>query len=700
MAADAAVAPTGENYLGVRYKAALIEDEVSETGWVLLFGGNGFTRDGEYQPHFMDLMMKGGWASGYDDPLCSDGFPPTTGRSNFGIQFGLSDYEDGTVQDNDIAAWSRDPELLPRMFTNIDSREPQAPDKLMAEYQVDRGGALEGREIEISFVRAEATQLPRDQNYFMDPDNGCRMNSQADVVYRRWIATLRIPSLSVDSSVDFYVNAEQADKILGANTLNFMWESPGPKPPAVETDRFKVIIFDPEVQTTSGQWRRATRFLIDYRTPLSELPLNDRGQLVGGYRKVSYNGRPAIEASFGYGYTDYVVDGDLTDYERSEASKAVIDLERWEGAFDFSLTNSGDITLSQGGTGSNTINANLLSGSTESVILSCVGGLPPGASCSFSPNSSNPSFASTLTINTLSTTPTGSYPITILGHGAAVYSSTTFILTVNPAQPRATVDVSASPNPVKIESGGSRPVTYSFAETNGIGVRLTSRDWVWILSDGSSFNGGSASNDVNVGPRSSASWVDIVYLPPDVVERSQALGSNSAILSTTFHGIDSNGNNLDVQVRLTISTEPIQTTLSISLSPQTVDIGTSPPGTATISAVLTPSVSGKTILVYRSKGSPSGPWNLISSGQTDSSGRYGLSWQPPETGTYFFKAEFSGDASYSASTAISEPNYLVAIPEFSHAAVPWMVAVAVLLTTLIRFPRDSRSNVHRFGLTN
>jgi PKD repeat protein len=328
MAADCLLQPTGENYIGVRYKALLAEDELSETGWVLLFGGNGFTNNGEYQPHFMDLMIKGWWADIYDDPLCASGFPPRKILKNFSIEFGLSDYEDTTIQDNDIAAWSEDPQIFPRMFTNIDSSDPQAPDKIMAVYQVDKGGTLEGREIEVSLVRGEVTRLPKDQNYFMDPDSGCTPNSQVDILYRQWVATLKVPSLGINSSVYFYVNANQGDKIIGTNTLNFMWENY--HRPVIESDRFKVIIFDLEVKKASGEWKKAERFLVDLRSPREELPLNDKGELVGGFRKVSYKGRPAIEASFGYGYTDYVIDGDPTKYEPSDATKAVIDL-RYEG---------------------------------------------------------------------------------------------------------------------------------------------------------------------------------------------------------------------------------------------------------------------------------------------------------------------------------------------------------------------------------
>ncbi|MGC9021463.1 MAG: hypothetical protein ACP5KE_09690, partial [Candidatus Methanodesulfokora sp.] len=329
MAADLQLYPTSTFYLGVKYKAALLEDHLPATGWVILFGESGFTHEGEYQPHLIDLMIKAGWADIYHNGLCAAGFPPAEKiYRNFTIQFGLSDYEDvswaGGIQDNDIAALSHDPSLLPLKFTNIDSTSPDAPDKIMAEYQVDKGGFLEGREIEVSFVRAELTRLPKDGNYFIDPDNCCKPNSQADIVYRRWIARLVIPSLGVNTSVSFYINAEQGEYLTGQNILNFMWENPGR--PAIETDRFKVIIYDTEVLTTSGEWKKATLFLADYRTPLEHLPMNEKGQLLAGYRKVNYKGIPAIEASFGYGYTDYVIDGNPTDYEKSLLTKGVIDL--------------------------------------------------------------------------------------------------------------------------------------------------------------------------------------------------------------------------------------------------------------------------------------------------------------------------------------------------------------------------------------
>lgn len=325
---DCQLEPSSDNYIGVKYKALLAEDKLPKTNWVLLFGGNSFTRDGEYQPHFLNLMIKAGWVNLFDDGLCTPGlyFPFREIRDNFTIGMGIDDYEDESFQDNDIGVWTRDPTLLPRYFSNIDSNNINAPDFTAVEYQVDKGGTLEGRELEVSLIRAEVTRLAQDKNYFIDPDNGCKPNSQADILYRHWIANLKVPSLGVNCTADFYINADQGDKICGANTLNFIWENPDRT--QFETDQYKVILYDMQVQTMSGEWKPATKFLADYRTPLNHLPINEKGELVGGYRKVNYKGIPALEASFGYGYTDYVKDGDLTDYEHSLSTKAVIDLQQ------------------------------------------------------------------------------------------------------------------------------------------------------------------------------------------------------------------------------------------------------------------------------------------------------------------------------------------------------------------------------------
>ena len=98
--------------------------------------------------------------------------------------------------------------------------------------------------------------------------------------------------------------------------------------------------------------------------------------------------------------------------------------------FDFSISNSGAVTVTRGSSGSTRIAVTLTSGSTQPVSLSYSSGLPSGASCSFNPSSGNPTFSSALTIKTSSSTRKGSYTITIAGTGGGKSHTTRFTLTI------------------------------------------------------------------------------------------------------------------------------------------------------------------------------------------------------------------------------------------------------------------------------
>jgi hypothetical protein len=98
--------------------------------------------------------------------------------------------------------------------------------------------------------------------------------------------------------------------------------------------------------------------------------------------------------------------------------------------FDFSLSNSGSLSLTAGSSATNTISAALVSGSTQAVSFSA-SGLPTGATASFSPASCSPSCSSTLTINTGGSTPAGSSTTTVTATGGGVTRTTTFSLTVS-----------------------------------------------------------------------------------------------------------------------------------------------------------------------------------------------------------------------------------------------------------------------------
>jgi hypothetical protein len=130
-----------------------------------------------------------------------------------------------------------------------------------------------------------------------------------------------------------------------------------------------------------------------------------------------------------------------------------------------------------------------------------------------------------------------------------------------------------------------------------------------------------------------------------------------------------------------VSSGKTATNLSIVFAPAEVDILANPRAAVTIIATLTPNVPGKTIGLYFSKDSSLGPWVLIGSGPTDVVGRFSVTWTPPELGTYFFRADFAGDATHDAATATSSPSSLFAIPEFARSVA--LLSIVWVLTTLV-----------------
>jgi len=104
-------------------------------------------------------------------------------------------------------------------------------------------------------------------------------------------------------------------------------------------------------------------------------------------------------------------------------------------AFDYSLSNSGKITVFPGGSGSNNITATLLEGIPSNVTLSCIDAtLPLGASCSFIPKSVTPTVtgnSSTLIVTTSPFTSYGKYNVSVTaGPQQTPLSPTNFTLTV------------------------------------------------------------------------------------------------------------------------------------------------------------------------------------------------------------------------------------------------------------------------------
>ena len=127
------------------------------------------------------------------------------------------------------------------------------------------------------------------------------------------------------------------------------------------------------------------------------------------------------------------------------------------------------------------------------------------------------------------------------------------------------------------------------------------------------------------------------------------------------------------------------TTLSISFVPASLNM-TAPPGTGTITVTLTPAVAGEPISLYFSTNS-GGPWTTLVSGHTDPTGRYSVAWKPPQTGTYYFRADFTGDVNYAGSTTTTAPNAMVVVPEFPPTLVIFVTALTFVIVQIVFITR-------------
>ena len=129
---------------------------------------------------------------------------------------------------------------------------------------------------------------------------------------------------------------------------------------------------------------------------------------------------------------------ELRIYNRALSAAEIVSLydQGNNASFNFSLSNSMSLSATQGSSETNTITANLVSGSPEPVSFTA-SGLPQGASASFSQKTCSPTCSSMLTIATAVSTSTGNYTIVVTGTGGGVTRTTNFSLTVNSSTPTA-----------------------------------------------------------------------------------------------------------------------------------------------------------------------------------------------------------------------------------------------------------------------
>jgi hypothetical protein len=159
-----------------------------------------------------------------------------------------------------------------------------------------------------------------------------------------------------------------------------------------------------------------------------------------------------------YGFID-----EVRYYSRALSADEIASLYQQDNQpFNFSLANSMDLSVAQGASATNTITANLVTGSPETISFSAAG-LPSGASASFSQKTCSPTCSSLLTITTASSTPTGTYTITVTGTSGEVTKTTNFTLTVN-----------ASGFDFSLSNDGNKSVTPGQATASTITATLSS----------------------------------------------------------------------------------------------------------------------------------------------------------------------------------------------------------------------------------
>ena len=138
------------------------------------------------------------------------------------------------------------------------------------------------------------------------------------------------------------------------------------------------------------------------------------------------------------------------------------------GQPNFTLSGSPpSLSIVQGNHGTSTI-ATTISGGFNSAISLSATGTPTGTTVSFNPSTiAAPSSGnSTMTITVGSSTPAGTYPITVTGNGAGAQQNATVTLTVT-AGGKPTFTISASPTSLTIAQGNQGTSTITTAISGG-----------------------------------------------------------------------------------------------------------------------------------------------------------------------------------------------------------------------------------------
>jgi hypothetical protein len=134
---------------------------------------------------------------------------------------------------------------------------------------------------------------------------------------------------------------------------------------------------------------------------------------------------------------------------------------------DFSITATPASQTVTAGAGTSYTTTVTASNGFTGVVSFSVSGLPTGAGASFNPTSVTGSGSSTLSVSTSSTTPAGTYTLTVTGTSGTLSHSTTVKLVVNPVGGVPDFTISVSPTSLNVSRGKTGNYTVTIGAVNG-----------------------------------------------------------------------------------------------------------------------------------------------------------------------------------------------------------------------------------------
>ena len=249
---------------------------------------------------------------------------------------------------------------------------------------------------------------------------------------------------------------------------------------------------------------------------------------------------------------------------------AFLGVTQVSGSPTFSLSASpSSLTIQQGNQGISTITTTISGGFNGAINLSA-SGMPSGVGVSFNPQTipAPGSGSSTMTVTVGSSTPVGTYPITVMGNGGGIQQTTTVTLTVT-AQAQPNFSITASPSSLTVQQGNQGTSTITTTISGGFNSAIS------LSASGMPSGVGVSFNPQTIpAPGSGSSTMTIT------------VGSGTAVGT---YPITVTGNGGGIQQRTTVTltvTAQQQPSFSITASPASLTIQQGNQGTSTITTTI------------------------------------------------------------------------------------------------------------------